>query len=63
MDQAFNGAHHCVSRQGAAQTVHVSYRSSESTSASDTELGCRPTWPPKVTEPLQSKSGDLYLAL
>ena len=55
MDQAFNGAHHRVTERGSKQTGDVSYRSNESTSTSV-------TWP-KVTKPVQSKSGDLYLAL
>lgn len=60
-DQAFNGAQHCITKRGAEQTGDVSYRSNESTLAFVTGEGCM--WLPKVTKLVQSKSGDLYLAL
>lgn len=59
MDQAFNGPR--VTKRGAEQTGDVSYGSNESTLAFVTGKDCM--WLPKVTKLLQSKSGDLYLAL
>lgn len=61
VDQAFNATRHCVTERGAEQTGDVSYRSNESTLAFVTGLGCMRL--PKVTKLVQSKSGNLYLAL